>query len=145
MKVKKAGEIYWIYPQMTDGDKIRHLTSVWMRKDTEYSFYNFKKKSSIWNFSREYWFILNQFIKTKLRNRLCKNKEDKIFFLYIAILRKLWKFNHWNPNLYLCTTKIQINNVLELLIFYSVDQINCWLTCTLRRRHRARGGAISRL
>lgn len=52
MKVNKAGEIYWIYQQMTDGDKIRHLTSVWMRKDTEYSFYNFKK-NQVYEISQE--------------------------------------------------------------------------------------------
>lgn len=107
-----------------------------------------RKKSSEWNFSRECWFILNQFIKTKLRNGLCKNKEDKIFFLNryfcvkyeILIIEIRIYFYYKYPNL-----SIFINNVLELSIVYSVDQIDCWLTWTLKWRRAARWGAISRL
>lgn len=65
MKVNKAGEIYWIYQQMTDGDKIRHLTSVWMRKDTERSFYNLKKKIECMKFLKRMLIYFESIYKKK--------------------------------------------------------------------------------
>lgn len=83
IKVSKAGEIYWIYQYMTDGERIRHLTSVWMRKYTvHFFFYNLKKIECMKFLKRMLIYFISLYLKN-LRNRLCNlNKKDKIILLY---------------------------------------------------------------
>lgn len=51
---------------MTDGDRKRHLTSVWMRKDTKHSFY-ILKKNRVYEISQENVVYLESIYKNKIK------------------------------------------------------------------------------
>lgn len=68
---------------MMDGDRKGYFMFVWMRKDMKYFFYNLKKKIEWMKFFKRMLIFFKLIYIKILRNCFCKNKEDKIFFLYM--------------------------------------------------------------